>query len=377
MNEPNLLKEIGISQNVSIQNIMCTKRTNENPFLNEEKFQKKHYLDMKFSSIHETRKFSFYELIWKKDYEDLNSLKFCTIIKKKHFYAKSSKFLKSDILYKRVLDNDDLKVLDVNFLTPGGSYQPPYCIQEFFKFHQNNELYNEYTNDLEMIEKQLSLYNHYSPNKSATDLVNKISNLIRFPRLDGDLSSFIESQNEVTVVIVPFLRRENNLRDLLLNLHGFLQRQRIQYRILVAEQINSNEKFNKGRLYNAAFKFVQDLYNNNEKNKSDKFFPYSRSNYNEFNHNNDRVDLKLSCIIMHDVDLIPESDLNLYKCDEAPRHLSLSIRTSNNRHDLNKGYEKSPYELLIGGVLVLKPHIYTLINGFSNEYWNWGAEDDG
>jgi hypothetical protein len=31
---------------------------------------------------------------------------------------------------------------------------------------------------------------------------------------------------------------------------------------------------------------------------------------------------------------------------------------------------------LIGGVLAIKPETYGLINGFSNNYWAWGAEDD-
>lgn len=29
------------------------------------------------------------------------------------------------------------------------------------------------------------------------------------------------------------------------------------------------------------------------------------------------------CIIFHDVDLLPESDLNLYHCPKTPRHFSV------------------------------------------------------
>ena len=75
-------------------------------------------------------------------------------------------------------------------------------------------------------------------------------------------------------------------------------------------------------------------------------------------------------MILHDVDLLTESDYNIYECDETtPRHLSLLIRRNE-----ALGYYKNLYD---GGVLTLKPFMYEKIHGFSNEYWKWGAEDDG
>ncbi|CAF1487011.1 unnamed protein product, partial [Didymodactylos carnosus] len=34
------------------------------------------------------------------------------------------------------------------------------------------------------------------------------------------------------------------------------------------------------------------------------------------------------------------------------------------------------YEELIGGVLTLKTDHFLMVNGYSNLYWGWGAEDD-
>ena len=33
------------------------------------------------------------------------------------------------------------------------------------------------------------------------------------------------------------------------------------------------------------------------------------------------------CFIFHDVDLLPENDLNVYSCAEMPRHMSVAVDT--------------------------------------------------
>lgn len=32
-----------------------------------------------------------------------------------------------------------------------------------------------------------------------------------------------------------------------------------------------------------------------------------------------------SCLIFHDVDLLPEDDRNIYSCPEQPRHMSVAV----------------------------------------------------
>jgi hypothetical protein len=102
-------------------------------------------------------------------------------------------------------------------------------------------------------------------------------------------------------------------------------------------------RFNKGRLFNAGVRYI-------EKQKS----------------------LNITCLILHDVDLIPENDGNFYSCESLhPKHTTIRVRQIGSR----RGYSRF-YEFLIGGVLLLTPEMYKRVNGFSNLYWGWGGEDD-
>ncbi|OXA59077.1 hypothetical protein Fcan01_04612 [Folsomia candida] len=73
------------------------------------------------------------------------------------------------------------------------------------------------------------------------------------------------------------------------------------------------------------------------------------------------------CFIFHDVDLIPENDYNMYNCPVQPRHMSVAVD--------KMGY-KLPYRNLFGGISALTKEHFRKVNGFSNSFWGWGAEDD-
>jgi hypothetical protein len=225
-----------------------------------------------------------------------------------------------------------------------------------------------FTNDLEFSQFKeffmhpVQLGGYWRPPKCVADFNEN--------QLDVNLNSI----ERVTFIIVPFMNRYDNLRELLYNLHPFLQRQYLNYRIVVVEQANSKQSFNKGRLYNTAFNFLRAIYSNNLKSlpNLNKLLDYNEIRRDILGVHEGRS-VEFNCMILHDVDLLPESDYNIYECDErTPRHLSLLIRRNE-----ALGYYKNLYELLVGGVLSLKPFMYEKINGFSNEYWKWGAEDDG
>jgi len=55
----------------------------------------------------------------------------------------------------------------------------------------------------------------------------------------------------------------------------------------------------------------------------------------------------------------------MYTCPPKPRHLSAAI---------DKFDYVLPYNNLVGGVFAIKTETYRKINGYSNQYWGWGAE---
>ncbi|KAE8588829.1 hypothetical protein XENTR_v10022763 [Xenopus tropicalis] len=139
-----------------------------------------------------------------------------------------------------------------------------------------------------------------------------------------------------TAIIIPHRNRETHLRHLLYYLHPFLQRQQLHYRIYIINQAG-NATFNRAKLLNVGVKEALR-------------------------------DEEWDCLFLHDVDLIPENDYNLYVCDPwNPKHASVAM---------NKFSYSLPYPQYFGGVSALTPDQYMKMNGFPNEYWGWGGEDD-
>ncbi|XP_029535724.1 beta-1,4-galactosyltransferase 3 [Oncorhynchus nerka] len=138
-----------------------------------------------------------------------------------------------------------------------------------------------------------------------------------------------------TAIIIPHRNREHHLKFLLYYLHPFLQRQQLNYGIYVIHQAG-NYTFNRAKLMNVGFR---------EAMREEDW----------------------DCLFFHDVDLIPEDDRNTYMCDANPKHTAIAM---------DKFGYKLPYKMYFGGVSALSPLHYLKMNGFPNNYWGWGGEDD-
>ncbi|XP_071313245.1 beta-1,4-galactosyltransferase 1 [Trachinotus anak] len=136
-------------------------------------------------------------------------------------------------------------------------------------------------------------------------------------------------------IIIPFRKREEHLKYWLHYLHPILQRQQLDYGVYVINQ-DGNEIFNRAKLLNVGYTEALKEYDYN-------------------------------CFVFSDVDLIPMDDRNIYRCFSQPRHLSVSM---------DKFGFRLPYNQYFGGVSSMSKEQYLKINGFPNNYWGWGGEDD-
>ncbi|XP_063302603.1 beta-1,4-galactosyltransferase 4-like isoform X1 [Pelobates fuscus] len=143
-----------------------------------------------------------------------------------------------------------------------------------------------------------------------------------------------QAQQKVAIII-PFRNRERHLLYMLNHLHPFLQRQQLEYGIYIIHQAR-NEKFNRAKLLNVGY--LEAL-----------------------------KEMQWDCFIFHDVDLLPENDFNLYLCDTEPKQLVVVRNTTN---------YNVYYKYYFGGATALTQHQFAKVNGYSNNYWGWGGEDD-
>jgi hypothetical protein len=137
-------------------------------------------------------------------------------------------------------------------------------------------------------------------------------------------------------LVVPFRDRDAHLRTFLQHIHPFLQKQQLDYCLFVVEQ-SSSSAFNRGMLMNIGY--VEAL----------------------------KMNPTWDCFIFHDVDLLPENDHNIYSCPVMPRHMSVAVDTMAHR---------LMYPELFGGIEAFSTEHFRLVNGFSNQFFGWGGEDD-
>jgi len=141
-------------------------------------------------------------------------------------------------------------------------------------------------------------------------------------------------KNKVCIV-VPFRNREEHLKVFAPKMKEFLESSGTEGGIFIVEQ-HDDKPFNRAKLLNIGFDYVEKNYRG------------------EFSH-----------YCFHDVDMIPvNSDYNY--CD-VPTHLASRAQQF--------GYAL-PYSTYFGGVTIFDIPSFIKINGYSNEYWGWGAEDD-
>jgi len=137
-------------------------------------------------------------------------------------------------------------------------------------------------------------------------------------------------------VCVPYRNRELHLHEFIPKVGKYLKDRNIDFQMYFAHQVD-DKLFNRGATKNVAAKHAFD----------------------------DGCDY----IVWHDIDMIPEEGGG---CDysypaDAPRHIATQISQMD--------YQLKYHEYFGGAVLFTKEQVEAT-NGYSNDYWDWGMEDD-
>jgi len=141
-------------------------------------------------------------------------------------------------------------------------------------------------------------------------------------------------------IIVPYRDREEHLKQFIPYMKNYLTRKGFSFDFYIVEQ-EEGKPFNRGKLLNVGFDIAS------------KKFKYLN-------------------FCFHDVDLLP---INVdYSYADIPTHLSSEVEQLGWRYPpIINGFE---YPDIFGGITLFTEESFKEINGYSNEYWGWGGEDD-
>lgn len=185
-------------------------------------------------------------------------------------------------------------------------------------------------------ERSLEFYRSYIQNKNymmdyMCDKLNDYST-----RQERSGSSGSSGSSKKGVIIIPFRDNPDHTRQKQLNqtlkfFDGNLDFSLVGYKVIT--QPHDNKLFNRGLLLNmGVYKNPADYY------------------------------------ILHDADLIPDKELlkQYYVYPTTPIHLG----------HRGQRWSGSNNKKFIGGILSINKYDFYRVNGFPNDFWGWGGEDD-
>ena len=168
---------------------------------------------------------------------------------------------------------------------------------------------------------------------------------------------------DTVAIIVPFRKREQQLPEFLARMHPLLRKQHLRYRIFLVEQFD-DKPFNRGMLLNIGAAEATKLAPRDAIQAALQDVQGGATGFSPGMMSKSRF-----CYVFHDVDMLPNTDATPYFCPRGshPHHLSTTVDTF---------VYQCPYSEIMGGVTTFTAEQLLAINGYSNEYDNWGGEDD-
>lgn len=135
-------------------------------------------------------------------------------------------------------------------------------------------------------------------------------------------------------ICIPYRDRETHLNELVDKLGKLLTDKEIDHGFYVGHQVDE-KLFNRGAMKNVAAQYAF----------------------------NDGCDY----IAWHDVDMIPDDNVDYSYPENNPIHIATQL----SKYDYSMNYDQ-----YFGGVILFTKEQVERTNGYSNEYWDWGQEDD-
>lgn len=209
------------------------------------------------------------------------------------------------------------------------------CSKEVSNIRQKlNNTYLKKMNELKSIISEFSFF------KNIINEMKSSGNKSKFfvETLKNEKTNIIESKTKIAIII-PFRdlekeqKRSGQLKIIVSYMSDYLKQ--YDYKIFVIEQTDDGRKFNRGQLLNIGFQFAE------------------KEGYTNF--------------IFHDVDLLPSDDLKKYYF-ETPTKEPIHIAAVWDRYNSNPNY--------FGGIVSFNDSMFNAINGYPNNFWGWGGEDD-
>lgn len=188
---------------------------------------------------------------------------------------------------------------------------------DFYKIHINkNGIFN-------YLEKQFQMIHQNRQNKNLLDVVLK--------------------KKKVAIITVfrdsPDGEREKQ-RKIFIELMNSIICKYCDYHIYIIEQSNDGELFNIGKLKNIGFEIAN-----------------KKENYDSF--------------VFSDIDTLPNYDLIPYFFKKSQYPISLAARGTR-YSEKNKKIDK-PF---LGALISFDKKLFMKLNGYPNNFWGWGGEDD-
>lgn len=137
---------------------------------------------------------------------------------------------------------------------------------------------------------------------------------------------------------LPLQDREAQLQRFLPHMEAFLSSiPGVASTVIIVEQSEDGRKFNRGQLLNVGYRLAREALPG------------------------------LTSFITHDVDLLPSMDMRPVYAKPPPEGKAVHLASV---------WGKYTYGTFIGGVLAFRPEDFERVNGYPNDYWGWGLEDD-